>query len=132
MDLVEFLTARLNEDEQAARAADDDLGYLIGAVEYSYPKEEVDERHALRHAPPRVLAEVDAKRRILDEHALTVEKGDADPYDSSTGERRLAEYSVTCAVCGWASDDRTSACRTLRLLALPYADHPNYDEAWRP
>jgi len=25
----------------------------------------------------------------------------------------------------------TKACPTLRLVALPYADHPDYDEAWR-
>ena len=108
MNLAEFLTARLDEDEQAARAADDDLGYLIGAVEYNYPKEEVDERHALRHAPPRVLAEVNAKRRLLDWLA------------------REDERALDNNLWWWDGDGAR------KLMALPYADHPDYDEAWRP
>jgi predicted RNA-binding Zn-ribbon protein involved in translation (DUF1610 family) len=31
--------------------------------------------------------------------------------------------------CGYW-DDR--ACLVIKLLAVPYADHPDYDEEWRP
>ncbi|MFI6604798.1 DUF6221 family protein [Nonomuraea sp. NPDC050536] len=31
----------------------------------------------------------------------------------------------------WATDDPTSACETLRLLALPYASHHEYRKEWR-
>lgn len=60
----------------------------------------------------RAWAEVEAKRRILKAHAEH-----PDPY--------IAGF---CRTCG-----RTDGpCDTLRLLALPYADHPDYREEWRP
>lgn len=69
--------------------------------------------HIARHDPARVLAECEAKRRIVEEHRL-------DQY----GDR------IACSPCGfWPSAD--GGCPTLRLLALPYASHPDYDEAWR-
>lgn len=92
-----------------------------------------DERFALAHLDLRrsqgtgretwayklVVADVEAKRRILDEHQ-TVPGG-------------------TCRVCTvWDEDDDWQArgylspCPTVRLLALPYADREGYQEEWRP
>jgi len=51
-----------------------------------------------------VLADCDAKRRIIA----------ADWRADDSGEATLIRQDV------------------LRLLALPYADHPDYDETWRP
>lgn len=79
------------------------------------------------------LLDVEAKRRILDLHGIKAEPvQQRSPFDPFTGERREPEYNVTCEICGWVSFDATSACPTLRLLALPYADREGYDEAWRP
>jgi hypothetical protein len=65
--------------------------------------------HIARWDPARVLAEVDAKRRILDEHAP-----DRQGY---------------CPTC---NDNTVEApCHTVRLLALPMADRPGYLEEWR-
>lgn len=81
MELVDFLRARLDEDEAAARA----VGYdRIEAVDYlwgtrhlllqrndggeSKATTELDAdlaAHIVRHDPARVLAEVEAKRRLL-------------------------------------------------------------------
>lgn len=61
---------------------------------------------AARHRE-RMLREVEAKRRILDLH----QRG-AFP---------------DCRECG-----NDYPCVTVRLLALMYADHPDYDEEWRP
>lgn len=62
-------------------------------------------------------AEVDAKRRIIElHHAVT----------DGTGE-------TSCGAC-WKPRQLYPAawpCETLRLLALPYASHPSYDEGWR-
>lgn len=69
--------------------------------------------HIARWDPARVLAEVEAKRRILHEH----EHEEAHP----------ALMPHTCRRCGsfgW--------CLTVRLLALPFSDRPGYDETWRP
>lgn len=59
--------------------------------------------HQCRHDPARMLAEVEAKRRVVDRYAWLREHGD-------TGD----------------------AAWVLPLLGLPYADHPDYRPAWRP
>jgi hypothetical protein len=79
--------------------------------------------HVVRHDPARVLAEVEAKRRIVESAAEIMDRGafpegvsdgrDPDEVESDEGLAALAEYH-------------------LRLLALPYADHPDYREEWRP
>lgn len=82
--------------------------------------------------PGRVLADCEAKRRIVELHEITTTKISLPPFDSLTGEPNPHGYEVTCAACGWASLDATSGCATLRLLALLYADHDEYNEEWRP
>lgn len=136
--LVEFLRARLDEDEAAARNAtegpwfadhpepkhwgDDPESALIveGKVlcildnQYNGP---LNADHIVRHAPSRVLAEVEAKRRILDDVLPTMQ----------SDEMRIAgEWGVGSEPVREASDD------LLSLLALPYADHPDYREEWKP
>ena len=89
MTLVEFLLARIAEDEH------------FGTHD--------------RHLSKRWAAECDAKRRIVDRYqvaALRLERGQGDR-----------------AVEGIRANESRSA---LKLLALPYSDHPDYDEAWRP
>lgn len=141
-DLIEFLCARLDEDEQIARAAlCDDPRYLTddeatadngvwqtsthphdecvvrgaGIVIYDEGGHTAEQaRHIARNDPARVLAEVDAKRRILDAAEGSFDAYDEDPYD----ETRTADSSTF----EWI----------LRVLALPYADHPDYREEWRP
>jgi len=65
-----------------------------------------EDEHVTRWDPERIVAEVQAKRRILDEvvAGLAVEE----PW-----ARRFAEHLT-------------------RLLALPFADRPGYLEKWRP
>ena len=118
-DLIAFLRARLDEDERMAQAAKD-----VAAERTHY-------RASVMTRADRELREVEAKRRIIELHELTVSKDPA-RFSALTGERLPDAYEVTCAVCGWADDDSTSGCETLRLLALPYVDHPAYREEWRP
>lgn len=89
--------------------------------------------HIARQNPSRVLADVKSKRRIIDLHEITVEKLSVPPYDEMTGDPNPDEYDAYCAVCGyvWVNNDPTQACMTLRLLAEPYADHPDYRPEWR-
>lgn len=65
--------------------------------------------HIARHDPARVLADVEAKRRIVSRCDLIL-RGRA--------EGMFNEGQVTDA---WDN---------LRALALPYAGHPDYDRAW--
>ncbi|TDD85899.1 hypothetical protein E1293_10450 [Actinomadura darangshiensis] len=124
MDLVEFLRARLDRDEQIARACSgapwkanpsgtvntdtDDPAYVSTAENDAYAE------HIARHDPSRTLAEVSARRQILDDYekqSWIIGQGHATP-----------ELEAAQAV-------RESV---LRLLALPYATHPAYREQWRP
>ena len=63
----------------------------------------------------RILAECGAKRRILALHASGQPWCECGVWD--TTEHGEPGYEI---------------CPTLRLLALPYADHPDYDQEWRP
>lgn len=100
--LVEFLRARWSEREQWARdvLAVPDVG-LHGIARY-------------------VLADVEAKRRIVEIHA------DYDAVeDIYMGHECIDD---TNGLIRWYQAD----CPTLRLLALPFAAHPDYDPSWRP
>jgi hypothetical protein len=148
VDLADFLRARLGEVEEVAREATpgpwraDCPDRLLGRAELRVGDEHLvssyddadlqwEAAHIVRHDPARVLRDVEAKRRILDEHAIRV-KAIPITWIEIGGERPPPEHEVTCQTCGWASDDPTSGCSTLRLLALPYADHPDCREEWRP
>jgi hypothetical protein len=158
MALVEFLRARLDEDEAAANAAPgstwttfsqsdiagasvyDEQWRLLSPAHYDHdnalgakrgPRYIEDARdqlvaHIARHDPARVLAEVEAKRRILDEHTK-----DSICVDG----RECCKRCVVDIEIAW--DEAFAAmepipCPTVRLLALPYAEHPDYRQEWRP
>lgn len=143
VDLAEFLLARIADDETRARSVQkmnvttadgpvmpkvwyrghDGLRFigdsgdvpirLITDAEY----ESMIERCSTPADPdPRVLAECEARRRIVDLHASVDWVG-----------------RLVCACCG--DVEGTGAdwpCATLRLLAQPHAAHPDYRTEWRP
>lgn len=102
--LTEFLLARIAEDEAVAHKATVPTVFepllrwmLLAGDDSNMPG-------AVLAEPSRVLAECEAKRRIVSRIAT------ADPHPD-------ARYMLDLV---------------LRLLALPYADHPGYREEWRP
>src|SRR5690349_3820689 len=112
MDLSEFLLARIAEDETTAREAlarasvygnREVAWHWLRAVNGSSMWEPTN------HSPARVLAECDAKWRIVEQHDGTHEC----PKDGDSS--------------GWWDGE---PCDVLRLLALPYADHPDYRQEW--
>jgi len=103
--LTEFLLARIARDEDEARHARPHSGGSVYAN---------DVHGRLLVQPARVLAECEAKRRIVESHRWDEEW--------ENGVR----FASDCEDC-WQSPP----CRTLRALAAVYADHPDYDEAWR-
>ncbi|WP_435872931.1 DUF6221 family protein [Micromonospora haikouensis] len=70
--------------------------------------------HVLRWSPARVLAEVDAKRRILDFY-----RADVIDVSKAGGPPEWVHGTVP-----------VEAHTVLRLLALPYADRPGYQGMW--
>ncbi|MGY0067707.1 DUF6221 family protein [Streptomyces sp. QTS137] len=132
--LVQFLRARLDEDVQAAKdaggkawkwehgygdmcndptcpygelATDDTVLMQVHGYDIRSPWEGA--AHIERHHPARVLAEIEAKRELLRQYEHL--KYDVTP-DDLTGV--------------WAFE------AVLRAFALPYADHPDYRDEWRP
>lgn len=121
-DLATWLRAQLDDDERMARMLQEKRpgpwstqadyqgepaggtavvtadGELVLVGRGGVPADYAAEWH-----PARVLAEVDAKRRILD-WAIEYMEGDYAPWNE------------TC----------------VQLLALPYADRPGYRAEWRP
>ncbi len=97
------------------------------------PQSMADAEHIARHDPARVLADVEAKRRIVALH---------EPKTSTWPKAHGMEPYVerTCTECGtgrqepgdpadfWPTD---WPCPTLRMLALPFADHPQFRAEWR-
>ena len=135
-ELVEFLRARLDKEEKLARAAIADDGGQDGGFEDATWLDDrshplcagiaTDAANLIRATavPRRVLAEVDAKRRIIDEHQLR-----------PAAEQISGRPAYGCEIChdhpeyGIAPEGE---CETLKLLALPYADQPDYRPEWRP
>jgi len=107
MTLTEFLLARIAEDEAVAQAADG---------EYYWIKDGERTVAYLDRFLPRVLAECSAKRGAIsaawDDHAR---------IEGEWGFCRSIEQMS-------AKNDNPAV---IQFLALPYADHPDYDEAWR-
>ena len=132
-DLVAFLTARLDEDEAAAKVLGAVEGHWVvvipegsaepflasetrGRAYLALPEPMLDYlMHFARHDPARVLREVEAKRAILGRH----EPG-GDPADYDYGDAPCME------------DERIWPCLTVRALAAVYSGHPDYDEAFSP
>lgn len=125
-DLAAFLRACLDKDEEIAT-------WARGTIPVRRPGDGSGNVRPLRRAdeqtrdlysaifrPERVLAEVEAKRRILDEHATTQTNAIGDGM-------RVVDVDV-CRTC---SNKHGVPCTTLRLLALPYADVDGYREEWR-
>jgi hypothetical protein len=130
MTLTEFLLARIAEDEAVAEHTGGsqkrwekepypggDYGYRMrfpSSTHISDWSRDVGSgyfpvtEHIARHDPARVLAECEAKRRIVEELC----------YVGGPGEPEWVPYDL----------DSQSI---LQLLAAPYANHPDFDEDWR-
>jgi len=125
MGLTEFLTARLAEDEAAARNTLEDRERMLPATLLA-AVQQPDGSLITLGDPARVLREVEAKRAILAEHEDTY---CGYIYDHPDG--------LMCVRCADADRDgvpyaeRPWPCQTLRAVAAVYSDHPDYDEAWK-
>jgi hypothetical protein len=137
-DLIFFLRAQLDDDERVARAAnpgpwrrftdrehlsplaifggsymgDEDRLRNVVSLKYSWVKDGNAE-HITRWDPIRALAEVDAKRRLLDEYERIA--ASANTYPGPANAAALIAAQKVVKILGW-----------------PHVDHPDYREEWRP
>jgi hypothetical protein len=139
-DLVQWLRAQLDEDERIARDVqqpDDfpwEAWHMVGEAAdgtvrwgvrgagvqptHEDPLNKARMEHIARHDPARVLRNIEAKRRILDEIV---------PQMNDMTDQIHAEFGV-----GPMDPSTYESLGLLRLLALPYADREGYQESWRP
>lgn len=78
---------------------------ICGTGDADHPEAMARAEHIARHDPVRVLADVAAKRAILEIHGQAHRCPDHLAHD-------------------------VGPCRTLLLLAQPYVAHPGFDTAW--
>lgn len=106
-DLARWLGEQLDEDERRARSCPGNGEWdADGIAFFARDLNPEAQAHIVEHDPARVLREINAKRQLLSLH--------------SEGSSQLF-----CSHC-----EHEPPCPTLRLLALPYADHPGYREEW--
>lgn len=124
--IVEFIRARLDEDEQEAHAAfsgqmDPENGWgsdgravtpHVGVIH-----EDVQRAHVIKWNPARVLSGVAAKRRVVDayvERSTSMpDWGGAEHDDYPGGERDGLSFAV-------------------RAVASEWSGHPNFRREWAP
>ncbi|WP_413104527.1 DUF6221 family protein [Streptomyces sp. Inha503] len=152
-DLVWFLILRLLEDELTSQQATHgpwplawhgqtlqvcrrgegapvvaEFTYAIpaGEPEVHEARAECDTRdaeHIARHHPTRVLAEIEAKRRLMAE---------VFSYEAKIDGEWGCGHSADDIAAGLCPETDPSEITALRLLALCYADHPDHRDEWRP
>ncbi len=135
MDVTEFLLARIAEEGTSAVWR---VGRHYGIHVYE------DDRPVATFLTPedaamavsdrrRALAEREAKRKIVELHEIvTVDYAGqwwTDPAPPGTYVRTGCHHCTHAGVDGDEYVD-DGPCMTLRLLALPYAHHPDYRQEW--
>ena len=121
-DLVQFLRDRYDEEAADARAAKPGPWHADGGSVYAtHPVDEVVDYtesadHIARQDPARTLRRIEAERLLLKR------------YDEPETDPRLPRSLNKLT----ASVQRQVLAEVFRVLALPYAGHPDYRDEWRP
>jgi Family of unknown function (DUF6221) len=124
IDPVAFAEARLAEDKAAAKAAaaspwkstapslwiESGQGIIVQTRHFE------DAAHIARHDPARALREVEAGRRILARYKDCLARMEDPDYPQGVARDQAREYEDF----------------VLPNLLCRWADHPDYDQDWKP
>lgn len=113
-DLAEFLRARLDADAAEIAKQPDDAGEPLGAIGIWSSGDVISNTEYLILSKKRALREVEGKRRIITEY------------------EEVSEWLNRPENRQHPAGEAHGLHTALKLLALPYADEPDYDESWRP
>lgn len=111
-DLVDFLKARVAEDETVALMTYDDPTFGRTWPDMDGEMRSSELLHSRRHDPARVLREIAAKLRIVEDYRIA--RSALDQTDSRGSLRAGADAFY-------------AACLA---LASVYSDHPDFNERW--
>ena len=144
--IAEFIAARLNDQEALARAATTGRWEVVEYEDFPDAHEikadqspahrprtqftmvtdndglcdRADAIHIAYHDPARVLADIAAKRAIVEDYQIVM-ANNAIERANEGDELKIAARELIAK----------SLRMVLIRLAAPYADHPDFDEAWR-
>lgn len=131
-DLVQFLREQLDEDEREAQEALKQTTTTRRRVGGQWVEDVVQPPEWRRSVwgPSRVLAEIDAKRQLLDDYTVTARiRDEAAARIKAAGNHPDAKDLET-----WDRAQREAAILegSVKLAASPLADRTGYCEEWRP
>jgi hypothetical protein len=124
-ELDAFLLARIAEDKRVAEDAAADSSREHASAEDALPlggSQGAAAEFLARFDPAHVLTECAAKRNVV----LACREAGPDMKILGARARGMADFPVS------PDDEHQLAALTLALLALPYADHHDYRQDWRP
>jgi hypothetical protein len=137
-DLIDWLRAQFDVDERVARAAQDlerDVFDGTGVIVMhaatgtrSVTLSSAVAIHIADHDPARVLREVEAFRKILEQYEVAAKRLDRLNQRAAAGAATEHEMSQR-AIEGIRANESYKA---LRLVAAIFSDRPGYREEWRP
>lgn len=159
MDLIEWLRAQLAEDEQVARACilDNGGGRWVLDRQRAYSAPALADQgvrivggwagalpHIAAWDPARVLAEVKAKRAILDEHAFEWQHVEWPHDQDGKGKAQVCRRCQNAEHTEWhppfghagvlpqgfVAPYVLAPCATVSLLAQPYAGREGWRDEW--
>lgn len=128
-DLVTFLTKRVTERQ----------ALIMQTVKKGQSGAKLGPRDLTAHAEMRIRGmgslELEAINRMIQEVEAT--RLIVAAHETAVNERvagfPLYGSDYWCETCHVPSGEAgKNWCKTLRLLALPYADHADYNREWRP
>ena len=108
--MVEFVLARITEDEAVANDAIDrhPIGYDWAV------RDPADADYVARWNPWRILKVCNVRRRLVAAHRA---------METPTGEPECAACDFRRGQAGWP-------CDTIRLLVLDWVEHPDFRDEW--
>lgn len=121
---IAFLLARIAEDEAVAiricpGRSPDNGHWNATSFEFAKVHDRETTKHIVRHDPARVLAECEAKRRIIAAAFVVAAKIDGEWGCCHTAEQ-IRDTPLSNCYGPYVADE------FLNPLTLPYADHPDY------
>lgn len=111
-DFVQFLLARIADNEAAARQVQSAAKAAVGSA--SWVVVGADNPTGVDYDPARVLADCKAKRLIVEAY------------------QRAREQALAAGAGAGGAGAAFGLMRAVTLLAEVYADHPDFQEDWLP
>lgn len=117
MSIVEFLEARITEDELDAQVDAAEMGRSSVSIQFDCATQ-------ARFTPTRVLAECKAKRAVIERQFIDLSDEDAEYGCGHEPEE------IRAGMCPKMDLTKPYTGPIIAVLAAVYSDHPDYRQEW--